>query len=110
MKPRQPPTSRPPLARAIAARSLALLLSLSLIVPPVALAQQARGKFRGGDAVTLNFVNADIEGVTRAMAAILKQQFVVDPRVKGTITRSYGNAFSARATSTLRENRLSGPE
>ncbi len=36
--------------------------------------------------MTLNFVNADIEGVTRAMAAILRQQFVVDPRVRGTIT------------------------
>ena len=36
--------------------------------------------------MTLNFVNAEIEGVARAMAAILKQQFVVDPRVKGTIT------------------------
>ena len=36
--------------------------------------------------VTLNFVNADIEGVARAMGAILKQQFVVDPRVRGTIT------------------------
>jgi general secretion pathway protein D len=38
------------------------------------------------DPITLNFVNADIEGVTRAMAAILRQQFVVDPRVKGSIT------------------------
>ncbi len=36
--------------------------------------------------MTLNFVNAEIEGVARAMGAILKQQFVVDPRVKGTIT------------------------
>lgn len=36
--------------------------------------------------VTLNFVNAEIEGVARAMSIILKQQFVVDPRVKGAIT------------------------
>jgi general secretion pathway protein D len=36
--------------------------------------------------VTLNFVNAEIEGVARAMGAMLKQQFVIDPRVKGTIT------------------------
>ena len=36
--------------------------------------------------MTLNFVNADIEGVTRAVGAILKQQFIVDPRVKGNIT------------------------
>ncbi|HET8695210.1 MAG TPA: type II secretion system protein GspD, partial [Aquabacterium sp.] len=36
--------------------------------------------------VTLNFVNAEIEGVSRAMAAILNRQIMVDPRVKGTIT------------------------
>jgi general secretion pathway protein D len=36
--------------------------------------------------VTLNFVNAEIEGVARAMSVILKQPFVVDPRVKGSIT------------------------
>ena len=42
-------------------------------------------RFRG-EPVTLNFVNADIEGVARAMSAILRQQFVVDPRVRGTIT------------------------
>ena len=36
--------------------------------------------------VTLNFVNAEIEGVARAMAAILNRQILVDPRVKGTIT------------------------
>lgn len=49
-------------------------------------AQSPAARFKGGDPVTLNFVNADIEGVTRAVGAILKQQFVVDPRVKGTIT------------------------
>ncbi|HXD05657.1 MAG TPA: type II secretion system secretin GspD [Burkholderiaceae bacterium] len=37
-------------------------------------------------AVTLNFVNAEIEGVSRAIAAILDRQIVVDPRVKGQIT------------------------
>lgn len=36
--------------------------------------------------VTLNFVNAEIEGVARAMAAITERQIMVDPRVKGTIT------------------------
>ncbi len=62
------------------------VLSAALLPPPLALAQSANAKFQGGEAVTLNFVNADIEGVSRAMGAILKQQFVVDPRVKGTIT------------------------
>ncbi len=71
-------------------------LTLSLLVSPLAAFPTAAGaqvatpevvasRFRG-DPVTLNFVNADIEAVSRAMAAILRQQFVVDPRVKGTMT------------------------
>ena len=36
--------------------------------------------------VTLNFVNADIEAVSRAMAAMLDRPILVDPRVKGTLT------------------------
>ncbi|MBT9459058.1 MAG: type II secretion system secretin GspD [Burkholderiaceae bacterium] len=36
--------------------------------------------------MTLNFVNTDIEAVTRAMGVMLDRQFIVDPRVKGTIT------------------------
>lgn len=38
------------------------------------------------DVVTLNFVNADIEGVVKVMSEITGKNFVVDPRVKGTIT------------------------
>lgn len=38
--------------------------------------------------VTLNFVNADIEAVARAMASITGRQVVVDPRVKGTMSLS----------------------
>ena len=47
--------------------------------------------------VTLNFVNAEIEGVARAMAAILSRQILVDPRVKGTITLYSDQPMSARA-------------
>jgi general secretion pathway protein D len=36
--------------------------------------------------VTLNFVNADIEAVSRAIGAMLGRQILVDPRVKGVIT------------------------
>ena len=36
--------------------------------------------------VTVNFVNADIEAVSRAMAAMIERQIIVDPRVKGAIT------------------------
>ncbi|WP_292457568.1 type II secretion system secretin GspD, partial [Methylibium sp.] len=79
--PTPPGTSLP--ARALAtACALALLLAAAA---PFALAQQApRGPSR--EPVTLNFVNAEIEGVARAMGAILDRQIIVDPRVKGQIT------------------------
>ena len=40
---------------------------------------------RGPDVVTLNFVNADIEGVVKAVSEITGKNFVLDPRVKGTV-------------------------
>ena len=43
------------------------------------------------DTVTLNFVNADIEGVVKAVSEITGKNFVIDPRVKGTV-----NIVSAR--------------
>ncbi|HSV78033.1 MAG TPA: secretin N-terminal domain-containing protein, partial [Ramlibacter sp.] len=43
---------------------------------------------RANEPITLNFVNAEIEAVARAMAAITGRNIVVDPRVKGTITLS----------------------
>src|ERR1035437_5904357 len=38
-----------------------------------------------GEPVTLNFANADIEAVARAMASMTGRNVVVDPRVKGTM-------------------------
>lgn len=52
----------------------ALLLAFSL---PVAAAQD--------DKVSLNFVNADIQEVIKAISQISKKNFLVDPRVKGSI-------------------------
>ncbi|MEP6944032.1 MAG: type II secretion system secretin GspD [Betaproteobacteria bacterium] len=43
------------------------------------------------DPVTLNFVNADIDAVVRAVSEMTGRNFVVDPRVKGTV-----NIVSAR--------------
>jgi general secretion pathway protein D len=68
-----------------ATRLVVALACLGLLAPSLLPAQPSGARFRG-EPVTLNFVNAEIEGVARAMAVILKQQFVVDPRVKGTIT------------------------
>ncbi len=85
----------------LARAALSLAVCAGLLPAPMAFAQSAKRspptpnassvpappppRLRG-EAVTLNFVNAEIEGVTRAMAAILRQQFLVDPRVRGTIT------------------------
>lgn len=57
---------------------LALLAAVLASVP--AGAQRSRAP------VTVNFVNADIEAVTRAFAAMINRPIVVDPRVKGTMT------------------------
>jgi general secretion pathway protein D len=38
------------------------------------------------DKVTLKFVNAEIDGVVRAIGSFTSRTFVVDPRVKGTLT------------------------
>jgi len=43
------------------------------------------GGASGRDLVTLNFVNADIEGVVKAVGEITGRNFVIDPRVKGSI-------------------------
>ncbi len=39
-----------------------------------------------GDSVVLNFVNADLEAVVRAIGQFTGRTFVIDPRVKGTLT------------------------
>lgn len=49
---------------------------------------------RPGEPVTLNFTNADIEAVSRAMAAITNRNVVVDPRDQGQITLLTNKAVS----------------
>ena len=86
-------------------RGLAALLAGALALPP-ALAQPVATPQPGAAAakagkparatsaarvssrapVTVNFVNADIEAVSRAFAAMIERAIVVDPRVKGSIT------------------------
>jgi len=39
-----------------------------------------------GDPVMLNFVNADLEAAVRAIGQYTGRQFVIDPRVRGTLT------------------------
>ncbi len=68
-----------------------LALSAMLAVTPVAMAQTTRP----GAPITLNFVNADIESVARALASLTKRNLVVDPRVKGTINLSTDKPVAA---------------
>jgi general secretion pathway protein D len=82
--------------RLLPATVAAALLAAALLPPSAAFAQSAKARAARGDAVTLNFVNADIDGVARAMSAILRQQFVVDPRVKGTMTLYSETPLSTR--------------
>jgi len=61
-----------------------LALSALLATTPHLMAQTNRASAP----ITLNFVNADIESVARALASLTKRSLVVDPRVKGTINLS----------------------
>ena len=86
--------SATPLSSTMAAIALACLVLCGVPAPAQAQAAaepksgSATGSSRGGSSapVTLNFVNADIEAVSRAMSAMINRQMLIDPRVKGTIT------------------------
>ena len=79
--------------RRLHATSIAIAL-LANSIAPLAQAQPAGNaddaavptSRERGTPVTLNFVNADIEAVSRAIGAMLNRQILVDPRVKGNIT------------------------
>ncbi len=66
------------------ARLTCLVLALALALPVHA--QVLPGASRNRAPVTVNFVNADVEAVTRAFAAMIERQIAVDPRVKGAMT------------------------
>jgi general secretion pathway protein D len=72
-------------ARAMTTPFLRLLAALALSAMLAASARAA------DEPVTLNFVNADIEAVVKAVAEMTGRNFVLDPRVKGVV-----NIVSAR--------------
>ncbi len=63
---------------------LAAAAAQDTAAPPAAL--QRSTSLKAGTPVTLNFVNADVEAVSRAFAVMIDRQILVDPRVKGVIT------------------------
>ena len=80
-------------SRLPALNSRHLTSSLSRLVFAAALAALLSAAPAGAadEPVTLNFVNADIEAVVKAVAEMTGRNFVLDPRVKGVI-----NIVSAR--------------
>ncbi|AIJ44854.1 general secretion pathway protein D [Comamonas testosteroni TK102] len=78
----------------IAVASLAVCISAPIHAQTQSGQANATPSLRPGEPVTLNFTNADIEAVSRAMAAITNRNVVVDPRVKGQITLLTDKAVS----------------
>src|SRR2546425_3615388 len=67
-------------------RGVAALLA-AFMIAAAAQAQEQR--------LTLNFTNTEIEAVARAMADFTGRTFIVDPRVKGTVTLTVERPVSA---------------
>lgn len=71
------------------ATALAVLMALGPAQAqpaPSTATTRAKPALKSSTPVTLNFVNADIEAVTRAIGVMLDRQIIIDPRVKGSIT------------------------
>ncbi|TDM05396.1 MAG: type II secretion system protein GspD [Ideonella sp. MAG2] len=67
-------------------RALALCLALPVVSPGLQAAEDMPlPATRARAPVTLNFANAEIEMVSRAMGTMLDRQILVDPRVRGQI-------------------------
>ncbi|WP_334154985.1 type II secretion system secretin GspD, partial [Tepidimonas sp.] len=66
-------------------RAAALALLAAALAGPLA-AQTPPPAVRPGQPITLNFVDADIEAVARALGVATGRAIVVDPRVKGPLT------------------------
>jgi general secretion pathway protein D len=88
--------------------ALAALLALALPLQAQTTAEPARKRLaasapaghspalKASAPVTVNFVNADVEAVTRAMSTMIERQIAIDPRVKGTITLYSDQPLSVR--------------
>ena len=78
-------------ARATDPRHVTMLMPRLLPAAALAALLVAASVRAADEPVTLNFVNADIEAVVKAVAEMTGRNFVLDPRVKGVI-----NIVSAR--------------
>ncbi len=82
--------------------------TLSALLPALPVAAQSTQGRRSTAPVTVNFINADIEAVSRAFAAMINRAIVVDPRVRGTITVYSEQPQSVRAAFQSFQSALRG--
>jgi len=83
-----PASRRPVQARwlpGLVLAALAALAPIAAVAQSPAAAPAARAP-AAADPVMLNFVNADLEAAVRAIGQYTGRQFVIDPRVRGTLT------------------------
>jgi general secretion pathway protein D len=85
-------TAKPPVDASTHATPAAVLEYVTGANPPSPMPATAAGqpvkapdKLPSSGPVSLNFVNADIDSVVRAIGKVSGRNFVIDPRVKGTI-------------------------
>lgn len=72
----------PQARRFVACVAVLVLGLLSMMARPL----HAQTRSVAAASITLNFVNAEIDAVARAMASLSGRPVVVDPRVRGTVT------------------------
>ena len=88
MKKNPPGISEIPFARRglrrVAAGAMLCAAAMSAIAPVQVFAREGGREAQAGAA--LSFVNADIESVIKAIGHYTGMTFIVDPRVKGTLT------------------------
>ncbi len=72
--------------------SFSRLFSITLIA--LALSSHAADKNKDRDKVTLNFVGADIQSVVKSVGLITGKNFILDPRVTGTVNIISANPVS----------------
>ena len=94
-------------SRSIAFSCAWLMAATTVITPAIAQTSRAKPQPRAAqnpsepaaagtrdEGVLLNFVNADIDAVVRAIGQYTGRTFVIDPRVKGTLSLSTERAVS----------------
>ncbi len=67
---------------------------ISITLMALALSSHAADKTKDRDKVTLNFVGADIQSVVKSVGLITGKNFILDPRVTGTVNIISANPVS----------------